>query len=75
MVFNEDVHGYNTRRKNNIRSPRANRRWGHQIVVSHAAVYWKLIDPSIRLITDVNKFKNALYKMNFSFSIFIFLVT
>ena len=65
MVFNKDVHRYNTGHKNNTRKPRANRRWDHWTVFCHAADYWNIIDPSIRLITAVNKFKSALYKMNF----------
>ena len=63
MVFNKDVHDYNTRHKNNIRKPHANQMGSLDIGLS--CLRRLLIYISITSITDANKFKNALYKMDF----------
>ena len=65
IVFNKDVHNYNTRNRDNIRIPRSKRRWGQWSVASRAAVDWNSLDKSIRSIDNLNLFKKSVHNLNF----------
>lgn len=53
--FNRDIHGYNTRSRENLRKTAAERRWGHWTNINFAANEWNTLDLSLREAASLPK--------------------
>ena len=60
LTFNNMIHSYDTRNKNNLHLPRIRTNWGKQRFSFHAAKDWNSLDTKTRELPSLSRFKSRL---------------
>ena len=63
LLYNRDIHNYNTRLKNKLRLPKVKRNWGKYMMNYHAISDWNALDEEIITSESLQKFKSNFFKI------------